>query len=88
MRILPAQKNDCAIKEGRKPDDALSTWQSCAETKHLHGCAGGVHHDQQPLPGATYGDRYNWAVLSVLILWGGWRRSSLEELSYISPRIV
>lgn len=72
MHILPSQKKMiAALKEGRKPDERLAA-QSKLRSKQNTFMAVPVvfimisHH----YPGVTYGDRYNWIILSVLILLG------------------
>jgi len=72
MRILPAQKKMiAAIKEGRKPDDALSAQAKLRSKQNTFMAVSVVFiMISNHYPGATYGDRYNWAVLSVLILLG------------------
>jgi uncharacterized membrane protein len=72
MHILPAQKRMiAALKEGRKPDERLSA-QAKLRSKQNTFMAVPVlfimisHH----YPGVTYGDRYNWVILSILILLG------------------
>jgi uncharacterized membrane protein len=73
MRILPAQKKMiAAIKEGQKPDDALSAQAKLRSKQNTFMAVPVVFiMISNHFPAATYGDRYNWAVLSVLIL-AGW----------------
>jgi uncharacterized membrane protein len=73
IRILPAQKKMiAAIKEGRKPDDALSAQAKLRSKQNTFMAVPVVFiMISNHFPAATYGDRYNWAVLSVLIL-AGW----------------
>ncbi len=73
MRILPAQKKMiAAIKEGGKPDDALSAQAKLRSKQNTFMAVPVVFiMISNHFPAATYGDRYNWAVLSVLIL-AGW----------------
>ncbi|MFN2516469.1 MAG: urate hydroxylase PuuD [Pyrinomonadaceae bacterium] len=73
MRILPAQKKMIAsINEGRKPDDALSAQAKLRSKQNTFMAVPVVFlMISSHFPGATYGDRYNWAVLAVLIL-AGW----------------
>jgi uncharacterized membrane protein len=73
MRILPAQKKMiAAIKEGRKPDDALAAQAKLRSKQNTFMAVPVVFiMISNHFPAATYGDRYNWAVLSVLIL-AGW----------------
>ena len=72
MRILPAQKNMiAAINEGRKPDDALSAQAKLRSKQNTFMAVPVVFiMISNHFPGVTYGDRYNWAVLAVLILLG------------------
>lgn len=72
MRILPAQKRMvAAINEGKKPDQALAA-QSKLRSKQNTFMAVPVVFIMisNHFPGVTYGERYNWAILSVLILLG------------------
>jgi len=73
MRILPAQtKMIAAIKAGQKPDDRLSAQAKFRSKQNTFMAVPVVFiMISSHYPGATYGDRYNWAVLSVLIL-AGW----------------
>jgi uncharacterized membrane protein len=73
MRILPAQKKMiAAIKEGRKPDDALAAQAKFRSKQNTFMAVPVVFiMISNHFPGVTYGDRYNWAVLSILIL-AGW----------------
>jgi uncharacterized membrane protein len=72
MRILPAQKKMiAAINEGRKPDDALSAQAKLRSKQNTFIAVPLVFiMISNHFPSATYGDRYNWAVLAVLILVG------------------
>jgi len=72
MRILPAQKKMiAAIKEGRKPDEALSAQAKLRSKQNTFIVVPVVlimisnHY-----PGVTYGERYNWLILAILILLG------------------
>ena len=72
QRILPAQrKMIAALKEGRKPDDKLSAQAKLRSKQNTFLAVPVVlimisnHY-----PGVTYGDRYNWIILSALILVG------------------
>ncbi|HXD34261.1 MAG TPA: urate hydroxylase PuuD [Pyrinomonadaceae bacterium] len=73
MRILPAQKKMiAAIKEGRKPDDALSAQAKFRSKQNTFMAVPVVFiMISSHFPSTTYGDRYNWIVLSILIL-AGW----------------
>ena len=72
MRILPAQrKMIAAINQGRKPDDALSAQAKLRSKQNTFLAVPVVlimisNH----FPGVTYGERYNWAILAILILLG------------------
>ncbi len=72
MRILPAQKKMiAAINEGRKPDDALSAQAKLRSKQNTFMAVPVVFiMISNHFPSATYGDRYNWAVLAILILVG------------------
>ncbi len=72
MHILPAQKRMiAALNEGRKPDERLAAQAKLRSKQNTFMAVPVVfmmisHH----YPGVTYGDRYNWLILSVLILLG------------------
>lgn len=72
MHILPAQKKMiAALNEGRKPDERLAAQAKLRSKQNTFMAVPVVfmmisHH----YPGVTYGDRYNWLILSVLILLG------------------
>ncbi|MEO8434333.1 MAG: urate hydroxylase PuuD [Pyrinomonadaceae bacterium] len=74
MRILPAQKKMiAALKEGRKPDDALSAQAKLRSKQNTFMAVPVVFlMISNHYPGVTYGERYNWAILAVLVLvgWG------------------
>jgi len=72
MRILPAQKKMiAAINAGRKPDEALSAQAKLRSKQNTFMAVPVVFiMISNHFPGVTYGDRYNWAVLAVLILLG------------------
>jgi uncharacterized membrane protein len=71
MHILPAQKRMiAALNEGRKPDERLSAQAKLRSKQNTFMAVPVVflmisHH----YPG-TYGDRYNWIILSGLVLLG------------------
>jgi uncharacterized membrane protein len=73
MRILPAQrKMIAALNEGRKPDDRLSAQAKLRSKQNTFMAVPVVFiMISSHYPGVTYGDRYNWIVLSGLIL-AGW----------------
>ncbi len=73
MRILPAQKKMiAAINAGEKPDDALSAQAKLRSKQNTFMAVPLVFiMISNHFPSATYGDRYSWAVLAVLIL-AGW----------------
>ncbi|HET7114176.1 MAG TPA: urate hydroxylase PuuD [Pyrinomonadaceae bacterium] len=72
MHILPAQKKMiAALNEGRKPDERFSAQAKLRSKQNTFMAVPVVfimisHH----YPGVTYGDRYNWIILSALILLG------------------
>jgi uncharacterized membrane protein len=72
MHILPAQKKMiAALNEGRKPDERLAAQAKLRSKQNTFMAVPVVftmisHH----YPGVTYGDRYNWIILSILILLG------------------
>lgn len=72
MRILPAQrKMIAALNEGRKPDDRLSAQAKLRSKQNTFMAVPVVFiMISNHYPGVTYGDRYNWIVLSGLILVG------------------
>ena len=72
MRILPAQKKMiAALKEGRKPDDKLSAQAKLRSKQNTFIVVPVVFiMISNHFPGVTYGERYNWAILAVLILLG------------------
>ena len=73
MHILPAQKKMIgALKEGRKPDDALSAQAKLRSKQNTFMAVPVVFlMISNHFPGVTYGDRNHWIVLSVLVL-AGW----------------
>jgi uncharacterized membrane protein len=72
LHILPSQKKMiAALNEGRKPDDALSAQAKLRSKQNTFMAVPVVFiMISNHFPGVTYGDRYNWAILSVLILLG------------------
>jgi uncharacterized membrane protein len=72
MRILPAQrKMIAAIKEGREVDQTLAAQAKFRSKQNTFMVVPVVFiMISNHFPGVTYGDRYNWAILSVLILLG------------------
>ncbi len=72
MHILPSQKKMiAALNEGRKPDDSFAAKAKLRSKQNTFMAVPVVfimisHH----YPGVTYGDRYNWIILSGLILLG------------------
>jgi uncharacterized membrane protein len=73
MRILPAQKKMiAAIKEGRKPNDALSAQAKLRSKQNTFMAVPVVFlMISNHYPGVAYGDRYNWAIFAILVL-AGW----------------
>ncbi len=72
MRILPAQKKMiAALNAGKKPDDALSAQAKLRSKQNTFMAVPVVFlMISSHFPGVTYGDRYAWVILSVLILLG------------------
>ena len=72
MHILPAQRRMIAgLKEGKQPDQRLAA-QAKLRSKHNTFMAVPVVFIMisNHFPGVTYGQRYNWLILSILILIG------------------
>jgi uncharacterized membrane protein len=72
MRILPAQrKMIAALKAGEKPNDALSAQAKFRSKQNTFLAVPVVFlMISNHYPSATYGDRYNWIILSILVLVG------------------
>ena len=72
IHILPAQKKMiAALDEGRKPDERLSAQAKLRSKQNTFMAVPVVFiMISNHFPGVTYGDRYNWAILSALILLG------------------
>ena len=72
MHILPSQKKMiAALREGRKPDERLSARAKLRSKQNTFMAVPVVFiMISNHFPGATYGDRYNWLILSILILLG------------------
>ena len=83
MRILPAQKKMiAAINAGQRPDDALSGQAKLRSKQNTFMAVPVVFiMISNHFPGVTYGERYNWVILAVLILVGGAQPSSSDELN-------
>jgi len=73
MHILPAQRRMiAALKEGRKPDERLSAQAKLRSKQNTFMAVPVVFiMISNHFPGVTYGDRYNWLILSALVL-AGW----------------
>lgn len=72
MRILPAQRRMiAAVKEGKTPDQTLAA-RAKLRSKHNTFMVVPVVFTMisNHFPSTTYGDRYNWAILSILVLVG------------------
>jgi uncharacterized membrane protein len=71
-RILPAQKKMiAAIAAGRKPDEALAAQAKLRSKQNTFMAVPVVFlMISNHFPSATYGDRYNWLILSILVLVG------------------
>ena len=72
MHILPSQKKMiAALKEGRKPDERLAAQAKLRSKQNTFMAVPVVFiMISNHFPGVTYGDRYNWIILSVLVLLG------------------
>jgi uncharacterized membrane protein len=72
MRILPAQrKMIAAINEGKQPNQALAAQAKLRSKQNTFMAVPVVFiMISNHFPGVTYGDRYNWAILSILVLLG------------------
>lgn len=72
MHILPSQKKMiAALKEGRKPDERLSARAKLRSKQNTFMAVPVVFiMISSHFPGVTYGERYNWVILSVLVLVG------------------
>ena len=78
MRILPAQrKMVAALREGREPDHMLGAMAK-ARSKHNTFMAVPVVFTMisNHYPVTSYGDEWNWIILSVLVL-AGWGAAKL-----------
>jgi uncharacterized membrane protein len=73
MHILPSQKRMiAALKEGRKPDESLAARAKLRSKQNTFMAVPVVFTMiSNHFPGVTYGDRYNWLILSGLVL-AGW----------------
>src|ERR1051325_472033 len=73
MRIRPAQKKMiAALKEGRKPDERLAAQAKLRSKQNTFMAVPVVFiMISNHFPGVSYGERYNWAILAVLVL-AGW----------------
>jgi uncharacterized membrane protein len=72
MHILPAQKKMiAALNEGRKPDERLAARAKLRSKQNTFMAVPLVFTMiSNHFPGVTYGDRYNWVILSALVLLG------------------
>jgi uncharacterized membrane protein len=72
MHILPAQKKMiAALNEGKKPDDRLAALAKLRSKQNTFMAVPVVFiMISNHYPGVTYGDRYNWLILSALVLVG------------------
>ena len=73
MHILPSQKKMIhALNEGRKPDERLASRAKLRSKQNTFMAVPVVFIMlSNHFPGVTYGDRYNWLILSGLVL-AGW----------------
>ena len=72
MHILPSQRRMiAALKEGRRPDERLSARAKLRSKQNTFMAVPVVFvMISNHFPGVTYGERYNWVILSVLVLVG------------------
>jgi uncharacterized membrane protein len=72
MHILPAQrKMIAALNEGRKPDQRLAAQAKLRSKQNTFMVVPVVFiMISNHFPGVTYGEHYNWIILSVLVLVG------------------
>src|SRR5204862_5598797 len=72
IHILPAQKRMiAALNEGRKPDERLSAQAKLRSKQNTFMAVPVVFiMISNHFPGVSYGERYNWIILSMLILLG------------------
>ena len=72
IRILPAQRQMiAAINAGRKPDEALSAQAKLRSKQNTFMAVPTVFlMISNHFPAATYGDRYNWVILVLLVVTG------------------
>jgi len=71
VRILPAQRRMIAVKEGREPDPALGAGAKLRSKHNTFMVVPVVFiMVSNHFPVATYGQKYNWAILAALILLG------------------
>lgn len=73
MHILPAQRRMiAALNKGEKPDERLSARAKLRSKQNTFMAVPVVFiMISNHYPGVTYGDRYNWLILSALVL-AGW----------------
>jgi uncharacterized membrane protein len=73
MHILPAQRRMiAALKEGRKPDEQLAARAKLRSKQNTFMAVPVVFiMISNHYPGVTYGEHYNWLILSGLVL-AGW----------------
>jgi len=73
MHILPSQKRMvAALKEGRKPDERLAARAKLRSKQNTFMAVPVVFiMISNHYPGVTYGEHYNWLILSGLVL-AGW----------------
>jgi uncharacterized membrane protein len=72
LHILPAQRRMiAALNEGRKPDERLAAQAKLRSKQNTYMAVPVVFiMISNHFPGVTYGERYNWLILSILILVG------------------
>lgn len=72
MHILPAQRRMiAALKDGKQPDQRFATQAKLRSKQNTFMAVPVVFiMISNHFPGVTYGERYNWLILSILILVG------------------
>ncbi len=81
LRILPAQRQMVAPREGQEPDPALAAGAKLRSKHNTYMVLPVIFiMVSNHFPVATYGQRYNWAILAVLILLGGGAARLLRRL--------
>src|SRR5206468_5830283 len=81
MRILPAQRRMvAALKEGKEPNQAEALRaKTCSRHNTFLVVPVVFIMISNHFPTVTYGNRYNWAILSALVLAGWWAAKLLRR---------